>query len=136
MDELDLELFNDSLERCQAHPEFLDRFYKIFISSDPAVAGKFAHTDMKRQQVMLKSSLFMLLEAAGRNPPRESLAHLERIAERHDRKHLDIKPEMYALWLDCMLQAVAEFDRKYNSDVERAWRHILASGIDVMLSKY
>ncbi len=85
---------------------------------------------------MLKSSLFMLLEASGRNPPRESVAHLERVAERHDRRHHDIKPEMYALWLDCMLRTVREFDKKFNADVDRAWRQVLANGIAIMQSKY
>lgn len=136
MNERDLELFNDSLERCQAHSNFLGRFYAIFIASDQAVAAKFAHTDLRRQQMMLQSSLFMLLEAAGRNPPPESLAQLRRIAEIHDRNHRDIKPEMYALWLDCMLQAVREFDPKFDADVERAWREVLAPGIELMKSRY
>jgi hemoglobin-like flavoprotein len=136
MDERALEIFNDSLERCQADPAFLSRFYEIFISSDAAVAEKFARTDLKRQQLALKASLFMLLQASARNPPRETIAHLERIAERHDRRHLDIKPEMYDLWLDAMLQAVREFDRRYSAEVDRAWRQVLARGIELMQSTY
>ena len=135
-DEGDVELFNDSLERCQAHPKFLERFYEIFIASDPAVAEKFVHTDLKRQQMMLESSLFVLLEVAGRKPPLESIAHLEHIAERHGRNHLDVRPEMYALWLNCMLQAVSEFDKQFDFNINRAWRTVLAAGIDIMQSKY
>jgi hypothetical protein len=136
MDERNLELFNDSLERCQAHSEFLSRFYEIFIASDKAIAEKFTHTDLRRQQLALKTSLFLLLEASGRNPPRESITHLERLAERHDRNHLDINPGMYALWLDSMLQAVREFDPRFDASVERAWREVLARGIEVMQSRY
>ena len=136
MDEREIELFNDSLERCQSHAEFLTRFYEIFIASDRAVAEKFTHTDLRRQQLALKTSLFLLLEASGRNPPRESIAHLERIAERHGRRDLDIKPGMYALWLDSMLQAVREFDPRFDERTERAWRGVLARGIEVMQSRY
>ena len=136
MQERDLGLFNDSLERCQRQPGFLNRFCQIFIASDAEVAEKFAETDMKRQEIALKVSLFTLLEVAGRNPTKESLKHLEEIAERHDRRHHDIKPEMYSIWVDCMLQTVREFDDQYAPDVDRAWREALATGIRIMTSKY
>lgn len=136
MEERAMELFNDSLERCQANTKFLDRFYEIFIASDAAVAEKFTHTDLKRQQMMLKSSLFLLLEVAGRHPRAESVAHLERIAERHDRGHHDVKPEMYALWLDCMLRTVRECDSKCDGAVESAWRAVLGNGIEIMQARY
>lgn len=136
MEDRAMELFNDSLERCQANTRFLDRFYEIFIASDDGVAEKFAHTDLKRQQMMLKSSLFLLLEVAGRHPRGESVVHLERIAERHDRSHHDVKPELYTLWLDCMLRTVREFDMKCDDAVESAWRAVLGHGIEIMRARY
>jgi hemoglobin-like flavoprotein len=136
MDERDYELFNDSLERCQSRPKFLDRFYELFIASDGSVAEKFANTDLHKQKMMLKVSLYMLLSISDRHPSPESILHLERIAERHSRAQLDIKPETYGLWLNCMLQAVKEFDPKYDSGVDSAWRHALAKGIEFMQAKY
>ncbi|MGH7680828.1 MAG: hypothetical protein ACRENN_02455 [Candidatus Eiseniibacteriota bacterium] len=136
MDGRSLELFNDSLERCQANPGFLDRFYEIFIASDNTVAAKFAATDLKRQQLMLKTSLYLLLEASGRNPSAESILHLDRIALLHDRNHHDVPPAMYTLWLDCMLRAVRESDRMCNPEVESAWRAVLAHGVEIMQRRY
>lgn len=136
MEDRAMELFNDSLERCQANPKFLDRFYEIFIASDDAVAEKFAHTDLKRQQMMLKSSLFLLLEVAGRHPRGESVANFEGIAVRHDRSHHDVKPELYTLWLDCMLTTVREFDMKFDAAIENAWRAVLGRGIEIMQARY
>ena len=129
-------LFNDSLERCQADPRFLDRFYETFIASDKAVAGKFARTDLKRQRVMLETSLYLLLEASGRNPSAESLAHLEHIAVLHDRNHHDVPPAMYELWLDCMIRTVREIDPKCTERTEESWRTVLGQGIRIMQARY
>ena len=112
------ELFNDSLERCQRRPDFLDRFYEIFLGSSEVVASKFAHTDFVKQTRMVKVSLYMLM-ALGSSPP-EADTHLERIAELHSKRQLDIGPELYDLWLECLLRAVSEFDPKFNKDVDQA----------------
>jgi hemoglobin-like flavoprotein len=130
----DAELFNDSYERCMRRPGFLERFYKIFTASSEEVAAKFAHTDFQKQKRLLKVSLYMLMLTS--DPPPEVTAHLERIAELHSRKQLDIKPELYTLWLDCLLQAASEFDPSFDKDIETAWRNILASGIQIMKSRY
>ena len=66
----------------------------------------------------------------------EGDAHLERIARLHGRRELDIKPELYELWLDCLIRAVKDFDPLCNSETEKAWRNIMRAGIEVMKSKY
>ena len=38
---------------------------------------------------------------------------------------MDIKPELYDLWLDRLLQAVAEFDPLFDMETETAWRRVL-----------
>jgi hemoglobin-like flavoprotein len=134
MSERDAELFNDSYERCMRRPGFLERFYEIFIASSEEVAAKFAHTDFRKQRKLLKVSLYMLMSAS--DPPPEVTAHLERIAELHSRRHLDIKPELYDLWLGCLLQAMSEFDPSFDKDIEAAWRNVLTPGIQVMKSRY
>jgi hypothetical protein len=42
LNERDIELFNDSLERCTSGRRFLDRFYELFVASSTEVAAKFA----------------------------------------------------------------------------------------------
>jgi len=134
MHERDSELFNDSYERCMRQSGFLERFYEIFVASSDEVAAKFVRTDFQKQVRMLKVSLYMLMNAAGTLP--EGTVHLERIAELHSRRQLDIQPEFYDLWLVCLLEAVREFDASFCEDVEAAWRHVLAHGIRVMKSRY
>ncbi len=61
MSERDIELFNDSLERCTRHSGFLDRFYELFLTSSADVAQKFTHTDFKKQKRALRISLYMMM---------------------------------------------------------------------------
>ena len=131
--ERDVELFNDSLERCSRSPEFLQRFYVRFLASSDVVAGKFEHTDLRKQARMLRTSLYVMMLASGEI---ERIAHLERIARLHSRAGLDIKPELYDLWLDRLVQTVAEFDSKFHPEIETAWRRVLQPGIEFMKSRY
>src|SRR5215203_2137433 len=125
-----IELFNDSLERCVQHPEFISRFYEIFLNSDPAIAEKFKNTDFHRQKRMLKASLYLLIFVA--EGKEEGFAHMKRITELHGHGQLGIPAFMYDLWLASLLKAVGEFDLGYNPDVEAAWREMLSQGIEYM----
>ncbi len=133
MHERDVELFNDSIERCTCNPDFLRRFYALFLASSDTVARKFEHTDMRQQARMLRTSLYIMMLASGGT---ERTAHLERIARLHSRAELDIKPELYDVWLDRLVQAVSEFDPMFDPEIETAWRHLLQPGIEFMKSRY
>lgn len=133
MNETDVELFNDSIERCSSRPEFLSRFYTLFLASSDTVARKFEHTDLRAQARMLKTSLYMMMSATYES---ERVVHLERLARRHSRSELDIKPELYDLWLDRLVQAVKEFDPMFDMETEMAWRRVLQPGIEFMKSRY
>ena len=133
MDEKYIELFNDSLERCASRSDFLSRFYSLFLASSAAVAEKFEHTDLKKQARMLKISLYIMMLTSGES---EREAQLESLARRHGRAELDIKPELYDLWLDRLVEAVSEADPKFDAAIEVAWRRVLQPGIDFMKSRY
>jgi hemoglobin-like flavoprotein len=134
MTEEEIGLFNDSLERCTTSADFLDYFYRTFIASSTEVAEKFKHTDFKRQKIMLRTSLYMMMLAAMGKP--EAQEHLQRIARVHGRASHDIRPALYDLWLDCLIQAVERFDPAFNQDTENAWRAMMKPGIDFMKSRY
>ena len=133
MYERDVELFNDSIERCCCKPEFLRRFYTLFLASSDAVAKKFEHTDFRKQTRLLRTSLYIMMLASNES---ERIAHLERLAKLHSRAKLDIKPELYDLWLDRLVQAVKEFDPLFDLEIETAWRRVLQPGIEFMKSRY
>ena len=134
MTDRDLELFNDSLERCTAGPGFIDRFYELFLASSDEVKQKFARTDFKRLKRMLRESFYLMLMASSGEP--NAQGHLERRAVTHSRAELDITPPLYDLWLRCLLQTVAEFDPDFNPQVQRAWQVMMMAGIDFMIERY
>jgi hemoglobin-like flavoprotein len=61
---------------------------------------------------------------------------LERIAKLHGRKGLNVQPELYDLWLDCLLRTVKEYDRRYNAKTKRTWYNMMQPGIKFMKSRY
>ena len=133
MHERDVESFNDSIERCSCSPDFLRRFYTLFLASSDTVAKKFEHTALRKQARMLKTSLYIMMLASGES---EQIVHLERLAKLHSRAGLDIKPELYDLWLDRLVQAVQEFDPMFDPETETAWRRVLQPGTEFMKSRY
>ncbi len=131
------EQFNDSYERCIENPKppgFLHRFYEIFLSSSEEVAAKFKNTDFERQTRVLKASLYYMMLSCNGSPA--AMAHLQRLARLHSRKQLDIRPELYDLWLTSLLQTVREYDPRFGQQTEVAWRHVLGYGIAFMKSRY
>ena len=135
MDEKTLKTFDESLRRCNATPEFLDRFYERFLASSPKVRDKFALTDFVRQKRALEASLhYMLLAAQDEEKGPEK--YLKSLADLHNRKQYNIGSEFYDLWLDSLLATVRECDPKFGPEVEEAWESVMMVGIRYMLSRY
>ena len=134
MDESIARKFYERLERCQRQGGLIARFYEIFLMSSDEVADKFRNTDMATQERVLMASFYLMM--LGHDGQVDGKAHYERLATLHDRAHLDIRPELYDLWLDCLVEAVAEFDPEFSDPVEKAWREMMAPGIRFMKTGY
>ena len=67
-----------------------------------------------------------------RDLPEIARADLPRIAARHGRQQLDIRPGLFDLWTSCLMSAVRQHDPDFDDDVERAWRETLAFGVRYM----
>ena len=49
---------------------------------------------------------------------------------------LDIKPELYDSWLECLVKAARKYDADFSSEIEDAWRGALAPGIEHLRAGY
>ena len=127
------EIFTDSYVRCTSNPEFLDAFYELFLASSDEVKKKFKNTNMVDQKLALQASLSYILLASS---DRESCRFLDKIADSHSSRGYNIKPHLYDLWLECMIQAVKMHDSEFDSEVQEAWRQTMIIGIDYIKSKY
>ncbi len=129
-----LQTFRDSMNRCQANPQFLNRFYNKFVIANPAVREKFANTNMEDQKMMLHASLYMIALATQGN--RSASMYLDNVAKRHAKADLDIPAELYDLWLETLIQTVSETDDAFDEQIESAWREVMLFGISFMESRY
>ena len=92
----------------------------------------FSQTDFERQHKVLQHGLGILLIYAKRRNP----ALLQRIADRHGRKDVNVDPSLYAFFVESLVTAVREHDSKANPDIEDAWRAAVAPGIEFMKDQY
>jgi len=127
------ELFNDSYLRCMKDPAFMDKFYARFLACSPEVKEKFRYTDIEKQKRVLGESLLQLMLA---ETGLQSEILLDKVAEIHSSRKLDIKPHLYKLWRDCMLETVEKCDPRFDEEIRQAWEITLNAGIIYMISKY
>lgn len=129
----ELAQFHLSLDRCLADRTFLSRFYARFILSNDEVAAKFSGVDLNRQSDMLRTSLYMILRAAGGHD--DGMAHLEDIAHSHSERGYDIGPHLYEHWLNCLLQVASETDPEFDAEADLLWRRVLGPCIQKMIAR-
>ena len=131
-----VEVFRASLKRCLRNPEFLLDFYGLFMDSSDEVRERFEDTDLKRQTEVLANSLWVMAIVAESAAGSPAWAGLPQLAEKHDRHHLDIRPELYDTWLDCLIAAARRHDSLFTDAVEGDWRRTLSVGIEYMRQRY
>jgi hemoglobin-like flavoprotein len=136
MDPQELQLFRESVTRCVADETFLQDFYDTFLGSSDEIRAKFKGTDLQAQKRALADSLFSLAVALQGARTSMSWKALERVARRHGRNDQDIRPELYDVWRETLVDAAARHDPQYSPRVEAAWRSALGEGIAFMRERY
>jgi len=113
--------------------KFFDEFYRLFLSATPEVASLFSHTDMQRQKTVLRLSFYQLIHFYEKKVPSESMAALGKV---HAKDGRNIPPHLYDIWLNCLINAVKNYDPQFSPHVETAWRMVFSPGIDYMKHMY
>jgi len=132
----EVQAFLASLNRCLQAPAFLQEFYALFIGSSEEVREKFKNTDPVRQAQVLGQSLYALAVAAQGPAGSPAWSGFNSLAERHSRRGLDIRPELYDVWLDCLLRTARVHDPVFTPETEEAWRNTLSVGIEYLRSRH
>ena len=126
------DLVMQSYGRCCASSGFFDSFYQYFLASSPEIREKFAHTNMPAQKQLLRQGILnLVMYARGMSDSK-----LRALGESHSRGRLDIRPELYDLWLDALLLTVSGHDKQFNESIRNAWREVLNKGISVIKAGY
>ena len=95
-----------------------DRFYEIFLDADPRIRPLFKDTDFTRQKGLLIEGIFVLIQYANGKTVGEMA--IERLGETHSKSRMNIPPDLYPIWLKCMLQTLAEKDPEFSPALEAA----------------
>jgi hemoglobin-like flavoprotein len=134
MENQDTRLVRQSFGRCTLNDDFLVTFYDLLTQSSGEIKAMFAHTDMPRQRQLLKGALIHLISYAGGNE--FSRDRINELGESHSRTHLNVRPDLYEIWVDSLVNAVRRHDPNATPELEAAWRRIVAPGIALMQSRY
>lgn len=117
-------IFGNQVGITEAGEAFFVRFYDIFLGGSPRVREMFFRTNMDRQAVMLRRSVYELVTFYVTGTLSEAL---RRVAHIH--QHLAITPDLYDRWLDALIATVREFDPECDELTESAWRIAMTPGI-------
>ncbi len=130
----DYEAVLASYYRCEDAGGFFDAFYDILFSKADEIPPMFADTDMEMQkQIMMASVLMCLRLRSGDAIARRTI---ESIGESHSHKNLNVRPELYLLWLDSLCESIQRTDPQFSLGLEKQWRAAMQAGIDLIRSKY
>ena len=132
MSEVHIGLAQESLGRLNATPRFCGTFYQFFLESSPVIPPMFAATEFEVQCKQLRHGLGLLLAYAKHKNP----VLLERVALRHSRADVNATPDLYPLFVESLLKAVAAHDPNYSPELDQAWRAAVAPGVEYMKSMY
>lgn len=113
--------------------DFFETFYERFLAVSDEVAEIFRDTDMARQRTMLRASFYHLVSFYAAS---DADYYLRRVAISHNRHHLDIRPGLYALWLETLIETLKAHDPECDAETELAWRLVMAPGIVYMIFHY
>jgi hemoglobin-like flavoprotein len=128
------DLARESFNRCNRSDGFFDTFYTILKSSNADIAAMFLKTDFTKQNGLLRVALeLMLMFERDGDAARQALA---KTRQSHNQDGLNIRPELYDVWLDCLMEACAVHDTEFDTQTEEAWREVLLPSINYLRSGY
>ena len=128
------DVVQNSFDRCLATGDFFQTFYDIFLATSPEIASKFAQTDFNKQKNLIKASVAMMIRLGTGNANARRI--LEKVGNTHSRQALDIRPELYDLWLDSLCEAIQRHDPDYSAELEALWRENMQEGIKLVTDRY
>jgi hemoglobin-like flavoprotein len=110
------------------------RFYELLLDSDPRIKVLFSKTDFNKQTDLLIHGIIVLLEYAdGKSMGKMAI---NRLGELHSRKRMNITPDMYPIWVNCLMKTVSEMDPEFTPELEDQWRKSLQKGLDIMIKMH
>ena len=126
----------ESYIRCQENPKFFDIFYRTLLGKSKEIEKKFEHTDWVRQHSLIKLAIKSAILYAEQPDYAFAYKNIDDIGTTHSHSQWNIKPDLYPLWLDSVVESVQVCDPVCSPELSVAWRDVLTPAIDLIISKY
>ena len=94
----------------------------------------FENTNFERQRDLFLHGLLVLIEYA--NGQVLGKVAIERLGALHSRRKMNVPPDLYPIWVNCLVETLARLDPQFTSRLDRQWRETLQMGIDIMIREY
>lgn len=128
-----VEAVQASFRRCDS-PGFYDTIYEKFLAKSDEVRRLFAKTDFKRQKVILRSTITLMVRFQLPDPQAQKV--FENVGQTHSRGGHAVHPSLYGLWLESLLEAIAKHDPEASPELADAWRAYLKGGVHLIIAAY
>ncbi|MCC5863932.1 MAG: globin [Wenzhouxiangella sp.] len=124
-----------SYGRCLKQKGFISRFYELLMERDPRIPKMFEGTNWTVQNKALRRGISIALTYAGGSAIVER--SMKEMATVHSRKgRAPVDPKFYVHWRESLLQAVSEFDPRFNGELRQAWDEALTKTTDLFTEAY
>ncbi|TAN53694.1 MAG: globin [Methylococcaceae bacterium] len=124
-----------SYARCRLNNTVIDDFYRYFLASSPKVAAKLKNTDLEMQKHLIDHAIRHMVLFFD-NPSVITVAKMMAIAKSHAKSAMNIEPELYRLWRDAWLRALADNDPHFNPELAGQWRAVVNHTIATLIALY
>ncbi len=124
----------ESFKRCGESEGFYDTFYDVFLGKSPEIPALFAKTDFKKQKRLLRATISIMAQQQMDDAATQRA--LKKIGEMHNRNALNIRPELYKLWLESLCETVKIHDPQWTKEIEFRWHQKMQEGIEFIISMY
>lgn len=131
----DYALVKEQYGKCVISSGFFEDFYLLFTSKSPEINQMFSNTEMSFQKDALRAGLtFLIMFAEGRST--FAANKLDRIGSTHKKTQLNIRPDMYPMWIQSLVATVQKHVPVFNDHSRKAWTAVLQHGVNRIVSQY
>ncbi|MES0370710.1 MAG: globin [Mariprofundaceae bacterium] len=114
---------------------FVTAFYVRLMEASEDIQKKFENIDLDAQAEILAHSIVMSFLFVDKNQNAAARC-LNNVRESHNRHNLDISPELYDVWLECMIETVSVCDPQATEELLADWHTVMSVAVEHVRDGY
>ncbi len=115
--------------------KLVSEFYVHLMDANAEIRRRFEKIDMKEQASLLSHAIVMSFLFVDKNQ-QVAKRCLDSVRETHAQHNLNIAPELYDTWLECLLETVAICDPHVNDELLSDWHDVMSVAINHIREGY